>query len=127
MIRLLLAHHPLLPSPFSNLSLFLSLPSVSPIELTDGKVGRGWARSQIKPPRESLALYKSFNSLWVAYSANDALAKHNLNEGGSILVISYFYKHDMFISCSDTSTEGRHFSEEIFFYQFHEKDVQCSR
>jgi hypothetical protein len=29
--------HPLSPSPVKKLSLFLSLPAVSPVELTDGK------------------------------------------------------------------------------------------
>ncbi len=37
----------------------------SPVELTDGRGGRGWWRSQIIRPRESLVLYKSFNTLWV--------------------------------------------------------------
>jgi hypothetical protein len=35
------------PSPVSKLSLFLSLKWVSPVELTDGRGGRGWGRSQI--------------------------------------------------------------------------------
>jgi hypothetical protein len=52
------------PSPVRKLSLFLSLPCVSPVELSDEREGegRGEARSQIiRRPRESLALYKLFN------------------------------------------------------------------
>ncbi len=57
------------PSPFSRQQVvYLSQSScVSPVELTDERVGGGgggWARRQIIRPRESLALYKSFNTLW---------------------------------------------------------------
>ncbi len=59
MIRLL-AHT--LPLPVPQLLVSLSQSScVSPVELLAG--GRG-ARSQIIWARESLALYKSFNTLW---------------------------------------------------------------
>ncbi len=54
------------PPPLSSAS-FLFGPSscVSPVELTDRRVGRrGWTSSQIIRPRESLTLYKSFNTLW---------------------------------------------------------------
>ncbi len=38
---------------------------VSPFELTDGKGGRrGWGRSRSHRRRESLVLYKLFNTLW---------------------------------------------------------------
>jgi hypothetical protein len=38
---------------------------VSPVELTDRRgMLKGWVRSQIIRPRESLELYKSFNTLW---------------------------------------------------------------
>ncbi len=40
---------------------------MTPVEFTDGRWGgggRGWARSQIIRPQESLALYKSFDTLW---------------------------------------------------------------
>ncbi len=54
------------PSPVSKLSLFLSLPCVSPVQLTEGKGGvGGCGRSQIIRPRESLALHKTFNTLWL--------------------------------------------------------------
>jgi hypothetical protein len=60
MIRLLA--HPLPPpSPMNKLSLFLSLPVYRRSSLLTG--GREWwARSQIIRPRESLAVYKSFNT-----------------------------------------------------------------
>jgi hypothetical protein len=51
-----------LPSPLSR-QQFVSLSQsfcVSPVELTDES---GWARSQIIRPQESLALYKSCNTL----------------------------------------------------------------
>ncbi len=35
----------------------------SPVELTHGRKGGGWARNQIRRPRESMALFKSFNTL----------------------------------------------------------------
>ncbi len=55
---------PSFPSPVSKLSLFLSLPVCRrSSELTgEGEIG-GWGMSQIIRPRESLALYKSFNTL----------------------------------------------------------------
>jgi len=60
-----------LPPPSCPLSrpqvvLFLSQSScVSPVEPTDeGDGGRGWAWSQSIRSWESLALYKTFNTLW---------------------------------------------------------------
>jgi hypothetical protein len=48
------------PSPLSKLSLWLSLP----VDLRSSlPMGKGWAGSQIIRPRQSLALYKSFNTL----------------------------------------------------------------
>ncbi len=56
---------PCTPSPVSNLSLFLSLPRCPQSSLLLGEVGwEGWARSWIIRRRESLAFYKSFNTLW---------------------------------------------------------------
>ncbi len=54
------------PSPLSRQQVVsLSQSScVSPIELTDGRGGRGWGRSQNIRKRECLILYKSFNSIW---------------------------------------------------------------
>jgi hypothetical protein len=74
------APRPPSPSPLSRqLLVSLSLSScVSPVELTDGNVwGRGWARSQIIQPRESLALYKSFNTFIKTnvYTSHVALAR----------------------------------------------------
>ncbi len=70
LIRLLAHPHP----PLSRQQVVsLSQSScVSPVELTDGERGesRGWARSQIIRPRESLALYKSFRTLWVSRTKN---------------------------------------------------------
>jgi hypothetical protein len=55
------------PSSIISFSLFLRLPvtCVSPVELTDGSEGgrKEWARNPIIHPRESLALYKSFNNV----------------------------------------------------------------
>jgi len=50
---------------FLAVCLFLSLPTVSPVELTDERGGSGWARSHFREPRESLVLYKSFSNLWL--------------------------------------------------------------
>jgi hypothetical protein len=53
------------PLPISKLSLFLGLPVCRPSSLLTGEGReRGWARNQIIRPRESLALYKSFNCFW---------------------------------------------------------------
>ncbi len=60
MIQLLA--HPF-PPPASKLSLCLSLPVRRRSSLVKGEK-RGWPRSRIKPPREGLSLYKSFNTLW---------------------------------------------------------------
>ncbi len=49
-------------SPVSKLSLLRSLPVCRQLSLLTGG-GRGWGRSQIIWPQESLALYKSFNTL----------------------------------------------------------------
>jgi hypothetical protein len=55
--------HPLLPYSVKKLSFSLSL-SVSLLELTDGNEGaRRWGRSQSIRRRESIVLYKSFNTL----------------------------------------------------------------
>ncbi len=54
--------HPLPPSPVSKLSLFLS-SYVSPVQFTDRRWGRGMERSKIIRWRESLVLYKIFNTL----------------------------------------------------------------
>ncbi len=54
---------PLNTSTVSQLSLFLSLP-VEAVELTEGRGGRRWARSQTIRPQKSLALYKLLNTLW---------------------------------------------------------------
>ncbi len=55
---------PFLPSPVSNLSLFLSLAVCRRSTLLKAVTGgEGWARSQIRRPRECLVLYKSFNTL----------------------------------------------------------------
>ncbi len=64
MIRLLA--HPLLPPLPSccRLSLFLTLPVCRRSSLPTGEGGRVWARNQIVRPRESMALHKSFNTLF---------------------------------------------------------------
>jgi hypothetical protein len=54
--------HPLPLSREQDVSLSQS-SFASPVGLTDGR-GRGWERSQIVTQRESLVLYKSFNTLW---------------------------------------------------------------
>ena len=42
-------------------------------QLADRRGGRGWGRSQIIWRRESLALYKSFNTLWLWRSPSSSL------------------------------------------------------
>jgi hypothetical protein len=62
MIRLIA--QALLPRLFQQQIVSLSQSScVSPVELSDGRGEKGV--SQIIRPRESLALYTSFNTLWV--------------------------------------------------------------
>ncbi len=57
------------PPPLEQVVSLSQSSCASPDELTDCKEGgRGWARSQIMRPRESLALYKLFNTLWVQYN-----------------------------------------------------------
>jgi hypothetical protein len=61
------AHSPThFPSHFSKLSLFSVFLCVAGRAYWREE-GGGWARSQIKLPRESLALYKLFNTLWVLF------------------------------------------------------------
>ncbi len=62
------------PSPVSNLSLFNQSSCVSLVELTDGRGRRGWGKSQIIRQRESLVLYKSFNTLCLS-ALNDTRCK----------------------------------------------------
>ncbi len=53
-------------SPVRKLSLFLSRPVCSPVELTDERWGEvGWGRSQVTRRRESLVLCKLFHTLWL--------------------------------------------------------------
>ncbi len=56
------------PLPLSRQQVFSlsQFSCVSPVELMDGRE-RGWGRSQIQWPRDSLVLYKSFNSHWGDY------------------------------------------------------------
>ena len=60
--RSLQCSHSLIDTLISNCPFFLFFQSscVSPFELTDVKGRRGWGRSQIIQLRESLALHKSF-------------------------------------------------------------------
>ncbi len=60
--RMIWLPHPPPLSPVSKLSLFLTLPVYRPSSLL---MGEGFGRSQIIRPRESLVLYKSFNTFWV--------------------------------------------------------------
>jgi hypothetical protein len=60
---ILLLARPLPPPPLSWRQVVSLSQALSPVELTEGKGGRGWARSQIIRPWESLVLYKSFNTL----------------------------------------------------------------
>ncbi len=57
------------PTPFTPILPWANVSFSQPycgllVELTDGRGGREWARSQIILPRESLVLYKSFITLW---------------------------------------------------------------
>jgi hypothetical protein len=52
------------PSPVSKMSLFPSLPVRRRSSLQTGEGEMGWVRSQIIRRRESLVLFKSFNTLW---------------------------------------------------------------
>jgi hypothetical protein len=55
------------PSPLSGQQVVSRFKSscVSPVELTDGRRGRGWGRSQIVRRRVSLVLHISLNTLWL--------------------------------------------------------------
>jgi hypothetical protein len=56
----LLDHAPPLPPLSPQQAVYLSQSlSVSPVEFTDRKGGKGWARSKIIRPRERLALYNT--------------------------------------------------------------------
>ncbi len=83
-----LAHSLPPPSPVSKLFLFLNLPVCRRSSLLTGG-GRGWARSQIMWPRESLALFKLFNTLWLKGSKTaftkrgKTLQKWNKKKAGS--------------------------------------------
>jgi hypothetical protein len=59
---ILLLAYPLPPLSVIKWPLFLSLSECRRSRLLTGEGGRGRGRSQIRRPRESLALYKSFNS-----------------------------------------------------------------
>ncbi len=56
---------PHLPPPRQQVVSLTRSSCVSPVELTEGRGGRGWGRSQIIWCREMLVLYKSFNTRWV--------------------------------------------------------------
>jgi hypothetical protein len=60
-------------SPVSKLSLFLSLPVCRRSSLLTGDGGRGQALSRIIGQQESLALYKSFKTLWLHMRITDKL------------------------------------------------------
>jgi hypothetical protein len=66
MIRLLV--HTLRSLSRQKVVSFSQSSCALPVVLTVGRRGRGWARSQIIRPRESLALHKSFNVLWARFS-----------------------------------------------------------
>jgi hypothetical protein len=93
------------PSPVSNLPIFLRLPVWS--SLLPGEGGAGWARSRIIRPQESLALYKSFNTLLISpHRKNRArpetlhiqgeryLSSSRRRGGDNVLVIIYLRKYD---------------------------------
>jgi hypothetical protein len=44
-------------------------------QLSDWRGGKGWARSRILRPQESLVLYKSFNTLWFVQSTHLTIEK----------------------------------------------------
>jgi hypothetical protein len=56
--------HPPSPSPVSNMSLFLSLPVSFLVELSEWRRGKGVGVEPNHTTAESLALSKSFNTLW---------------------------------------------------------------
>jgi hypothetical protein len=59
---------PTLPSPLTSVSFlfsFLLLPVCRGSSLLMGEGGKGWGKSQIIQRCESLAFYKSLNTLWV--------------------------------------------------------------
>ncbi len=77
----------------SCLSFLVFLSRHSPVELTEGEEGRGWARSQIIQPRESLAI-QSFNhsilSAWTCLSQ-----QHTQSENFAALADCFFFvKHE---------------------------------
>ncbi len=47
-----------------SLMYYAQSSCMSPVQPTDRKGRRGWTWRPIKPPRESLGLYKWFNPLW---------------------------------------------------------------
>ncbi len=63
-LRSYVSPHPLPPSRASKLFLFLSLPVW---RRSRGRGGGGWARNQIIRPRDSLDLYKAFNTLCLSW------------------------------------------------------------
>ncbi len=85
--------HSLPPSAVSKWSLFLSLPHVCRrSSLLTGEGRMGWARSQIIRPRESLAIYKSFNILWSnifmwVYGLPYCRPKHNESRDNFLLQV----------------------------------------
>jgi hypothetical protein len=66
----------LLPHPRSRQQLVTCQSfCVSPVELTDGRGGRGRRRSQIIRWRESMVLYKSINTVWKR--RNETQSRHS--------------------------------------------------
>jgi hypothetical protein len=64
--------------------------SESPVELTDGRGGRGWGRSQTIRRRESLVLYNSFITLCSGVSDQISLRSYlPCSAGASFLSTSY--------------------------------------
>jgi hypothetical protein len=99
------------------------------VELTDGKGGRGWARSQIIRPRESLALYKRFNTFPQVCFSPHLLLRCSRNPCGAPLFMPFGFASPSFgenraeplgeIQFADTSPPERDLSPaeaEFFFH-----------
>ncbi len=75
-------------------------------QLADGRGGRGWARSRIIGPQESLVLYKSFNALWKnqPYHYGQLLATP-LFQLPSRTALLKVHKHEIFLNTIFAETE----------------------
>jgi len=91
--RPLQCSHSLIDTLISNCPFFLFFQSscVSPFELTDVKGRRGWGRSQIIQPGESLVLHKSFYTLFYGVTGHFSICTVRIMQIYTVLELAHAF------------------------------------